>query len=332
MTDLSHTDNELVSSFLDGEATAAEADRVTADPALLVRANQLRAASEFVSSPVSVPATELDQLRARAIAGVDTNVIGFKTPGERRHERMRWFGRVATSAAVLLVVGGLGFAIANRGSGNDNIKADHSASETPTAAVSAETGPASAVSGDTAEAHSADINDAPEKPDAPMDADSDPSVPRGQNGPTSAESRTSQQSDDPPKETHDTQPNPTSTNPALSVSQADNSFDPLTTSFDPFGSSLDPVTGLDDLTTVVRRLLIEPPVFDSDHDDESVRCIAALLEESIQQGAAQVDSTYVLVNGQPFIVVASRFDTGTIKARTAPVDNCTSVKSLFIGP
>ncbi|NCG24638.1 MAG: hypothetical protein GWP47_10985, partial [Actinobacteria bacterium] len=51
MTDISPSDDELVSSYLDNEVTPGEVARVEGDPRLIARVREMRAAFTFVATP-----------------------------------------------------------------------------------------------------------------------------------------------------------------------------------------------------------------------------------------------------------------------------------------
>ncbi len=106
MTDEPDSVDELISRYLDGEATAAEITRVETDPALTARAESMRAAITAVAAPVTLPELELDRIRAAAIAQSTTSeqVTDLATARARKLERRN---RVMAAAAafVFLAVG-----------------------------------------------------------------------------------------------------------------------------------------------------------------------------------------------------------------------------------
>jgi hypothetical protein len=117
--DPSH-DDELVSAYLDGEATPEEAAVVEGDPALRVRLEQLRGAAEAVGGPVPPPAPSTeDAAIARALAELDetdeTAPVAPPVPMPHRRPGLRraWLAPVAAvvlalAVAVPLLAGGDG--------------------------------------------------------------------------------------------------------------------------------------------------------------------------------------------------------------------------------
>ena len=105
MSDFSPSDDELISSYLDGEATPDEVARVEADPALLARAQEFRAASELIATPVAVlAADDADRLIATALAqSVTTPTVTDLTIARQRRQRFQ--RRLVSVAAGVVVVG-----------------------------------------------------------------------------------------------------------------------------------------------------------------------------------------------------------------------------------
>ncbi len=109
MTDEPDSVDELISRYLDGEATEAEITRVESDPSLLARAESMRAAIEAVAAPVEIPVADLDRIRAVALAesGTTEQVTDLMAAGAARAERLQRRNRIMAVAAafVLLAVG-----------------------------------------------------------------------------------------------------------------------------------------------------------------------------------------------------------------------------------
>ncbi|MEM7139437.1 MAG: hypothetical protein AAF548_00285 [Actinomycetota bacterium] len=103
MTDFSHPDDELLSSFIDGELTGDDATRLRArlegDAGLRTRLEQLRTAADLVATPVeALDAAPADSMIAAALAASGTS--GAVTDlGAARARRTRWLPRVAAVAA-----------------------------------------------------------------------------------------------------------------------------------------------------------------------------------------------------------------------------------------
>ncbi len=141
MNDHSLPDDELVSAYLDGEATAAERARVEADPRLRARVDAFGAVAEAVSAPVAAPsAADRERLVAAALAAADagapsgaperdggaTAVPPAAQLADRRRARSRWWGAPpALAAAVLVVLAlvGAGLIISGRSSSNQDTAA-----------------------------------------------------------------------------------------------------------------------------------------------------------------------------------------------------------------
>lgn len=146
MTDLSPSDDELLSSFLDGELTDDEAarlnTRLTVEPALRSRLDALRQAADLAATPVPpLDAATSDSLVATALAA------GASPPGvtdlgtARSARRTRRGARLAAAAAVVLVVGASIPLLANLSDSDDADTASSGSADADatTAAVPADT-------------------------------------------------------------------------------------------------------------------------------------------------------------------------------------------------
>jgi hypothetical protein len=136
------SDEELVSAYLDGEATPAERERVEADPQLLDLVDAYRSAAAAVGSPVM----PLDQPRRDAMVSAALAVLDDRDarPDAGRPSaevaqlsaRRRWTSRapgLAAAAAILFLVG-IGLVLSSNGSDRDqqaevSASADRSTSE-----------------------------------------------------------------------------------------------------------------------------------------------------------------------------------------------------------
>lgn len=104
MSDLSPTDDELISAYLDDEVTTAERASIETDARALARVARLRAVRDQVAAPVT-PLSEADRERllARALAVSHTTPVVTSMTATRR--RPVWARRpllaVAAAAAVL---------------------------------------------------------------------------------------------------------------------------------------------------------------------------------------------------------------------------------------
>ena len=117
MSDESRRSDELVSAYLDGEATPAEVAEVEGDDVLLARVEQLRAVRDAVAAPVPpMSAEQCDRMTSAALEVADAEAA------ERReakivplHRPRQTLLAVAAATIVLAAVVGAGL-IASRGS------------------------------------------------------------------------------------------------------------------------------------------------------------------------------------------------------------------------
>jgi negative regulator of sigma E activity len=103
-----HPDDELVSAYLDGEASAEEIARVDADPALRTRLAAFRQVRAAVGAAVEAPAAaDRERAVARALeAGVRRPVADLDDARARARarRRTRWVPVASVAAAVLLLL------------------------------------------------------------------------------------------------------------------------------------------------------------------------------------------------------------------------------------
>ncbi len=128
MSDPTPSDDELISSYIDGEATLDEVARIQADPELLARVQEFEAAAELLSSPVTpLPQSDVDRL-------ID-NALWQSTTSDRITDlsavrAMRTFNpqRLATIAATLVLLAGVvGALIALNSDSGDEMSASTTA-------------------------------------------------------------------------------------------------------------------------------------------------------------------------------------------------------------
>ncbi|MDQ1423619.1 MAG: hypothetical protein QOD72_1117 [Acidimicrobiaceae bacterium] len=105
MTESSPDHDELVSAYLDDEATTEERARVQSDPALLARVEALRAVHDALASPAEGPTTAERDTTIRAALGAAT-VVPITAARGRRGLRI-----ASIAAAVALVLGAAGFLV-----------------------------------------------------------------------------------------------------------------------------------------------------------------------------------------------------------------------------
>jgi hypothetical protein len=101
-------DDELLSAYLDGEVTADERARVEADPALLARVAELRAAAALAARPVApADAAQIDVAIRVAVAASDVPMTGGGTnvTDLSAHRKKPGVGAwLGAAAAILLFV------------------------------------------------------------------------------------------------------------------------------------------------------------------------------------------------------------------------------------
>jgi hypothetical protein len=129
------SDDELVSAYLDGDATPAERARVESDPVLLAQVERFRLVAAALREPVTPDPARKEQAIAAALGVLDGSVAPFPAggrqlpppaarPGGRRPNR--WL-TLAAAAAVAAVVAVAGVALT---SGDDNNDTASSTTET----------------------------------------------------------------------------------------------------------------------------------------------------------------------------------------------------------
>lgn len=183
MTDLPRPPDdpdELVSAYLDGEATPQEMERVESDPALLARVERFRHITELVGAAVGVDPNHRDTSVATALAEATTpdNLTSIAP------RRSRWYERppmlIGSAAAVVAVLFLLATAVLLSGGADDDEVATTLAGEAaPPSDITddtddTDTGPpvAAAPDGPGAEEEAADGAEALSVPDAgPAEAD-----------------------------------------------------------------------------------------------------------------------------------------------------------------
>lgn len=124
MSDLTPSDDELLSSYLDGEATLDEVALIQADPELLARVQEFENATELLSTPVeALPQSEVDRLISNALAESATS-DRITDLSAARASRMFQPQRMATiAAAFLLLAGAVGALFALNSDSGDEMSA-----------------------------------------------------------------------------------------------------------------------------------------------------------------------------------------------------------------
>lgn len=128
MSDPTPSDDELISSYIDGEATLDEVARIQADPELRARIQEFEAAKDLLSTPVTpLPESDVDRLIDNALWQSNTSDRISDLSAVRA---MRRFSpqRLATIAASLVLLAGVvGALIALNSDSGDEISAETSA-------------------------------------------------------------------------------------------------------------------------------------------------------------------------------------------------------------
>ncbi len=120
--------DELVSAYIDGEATAEEIARVESDPELMARAHIFRSIDSIVAEPVTPPVTA-DAARESAIAAAlaASNTTPKVTSLAPKQSKPSIFARpnaALMGAAAVLFVLLAGFAVLNSTTGGDDVASD----------------------------------------------------------------------------------------------------------------------------------------------------------------------------------------------------------------
>ena len=120
MSDQQLHQDELVSAYLDGEATPAEIAEIEASDALLARVEELRAVREAVAEPVTpLPADRQDDLIGAALGVADAEEaarVEARVVPLRRPQRLL----LAAAAAVVVLAAVVGTGLLAGGSGDDS--------------------------------------------------------------------------------------------------------------------------------------------------------------------------------------------------------------------
>ena len=134
MSDESLQRDELISAYLDGEATRAEIAEIEGDDALLARIEELRAGRDALAAPVpSLSAEQRDQLISAALGVADAEAGA--SPEAKivpRHRPQPLF--LAVAAAVILLAAAVSAGLLGRSGGDDADMATGSASMAGSAA------------------------------------------------------------------------------------------------------------------------------------------------------------------------------------------------------
>ena len=135
MSDPTPSDDELISSYIDGEATLDEVARIQADPELLARVQEFEAAKDLLSSPVPpLPESDVDRLIDNALWQSTTSDRITDLSAVRAMRRFNPQRLTTIAATLVLLAGVVGALIALNNSGaGDEMSAETSADSAATA-------------------------------------------------------------------------------------------------------------------------------------------------------------------------------------------------------
>ena len=122
MSDPTPSDDELISSYIDGEATLDEVARIQADPELLARVQEFEAAKDLLSSPVPpLPESDVDRLIDNALWQSTTSDRITDLSAVRAMRRFNPQRLTTIAATLVLLAGVVGVLIAlnNSGAGDE---------------------------------------------------------------------------------------------------------------------------------------------------------------------------------------------------------------------
>jgi len=104
MTDDPHDLDELLSRYLDGDATERERARIESDPALSARIAHMRDAIDLVGAAVDVPTFDLERIRSLAVTQRPTpTAVTDMTEARRQRGRLTRSRLLAAAAAFVLL-------------------------------------------------------------------------------------------------------------------------------------------------------------------------------------------------------------------------------------
>lgn len=120
--------DELLTRYLDGDATDDEIARVEADASLAARAADIRGAIDLVAAPIAIPEADLDRIRAAALAHSATSVAVTDLDA-RRGAQLQRRNRVLAAAAVFVFLA-VGYAAIQTNTDDDDSTALDSGADT----------------------------------------------------------------------------------------------------------------------------------------------------------------------------------------------------------
>ncbi len=325
MTDETPSDDELVSSYLDHEATPAEVARVEGDPRLMARVEEMRAAISLVATPPPLPQADLDRIRATAVAAFSPTVTApVVDMAAARANRLERRNRILAVAAAVVLFGGLIGGISTLGGGSDDDTAGDSADTTADDASSDDSGAAdsgldamSTSTNDDTEVEMAEVAEADMGATADMADES-----------TAADGSDSDDSDSDDSAADDSVPEDAAPVTRLQMSL----------SFDPLPDDVGDHASVEELAAAVESLVIEMIVDEeSDFAPEEFlpfsTCEETLAVALAGDEALDVDTAEAMIDATLYTIVVGRhLDTGALVGRLAPSATCSPAAELFVAP
>lgn len=323
MTDISPSDDELVSSYLDNEVTPGEVARVEGDPRLMARVREMRAAIAFVATPPPLPEAALDRIRATAVAAVGSETSASTAPvvdmATARVKRLERRNRILAVAAAVLLFGGLigGIGFLGTGEGDDSADAgfsdggsddsDGEESSFSTMTDSNDSTSNDSTSNDSASTAGTEAAEAEMTAGVDMDSDADESA------------------DD-------------SSDSAATEEDAPASRLQKNSSFDPLPDNLGVYTSVEELAVAVETMVNEMAVGDEAEDAPAKFQPLTTCEETLAVALAgdvafEFDTAEAVFDATVYTIVVGRlFDTAESVGRIAPSNTCSPTIELFVSP
>lgn len=314
MTDISPSDDELVSSYLDHEATPGEVARVEGDARLMARVKEMRAAIAFVATPPPLPEAALDRIRATAVAAVGSETSASTAPvvdmATARIKRLERRNRVLAVAAAVLLFGGLigGIGFLGTSEGDDSAGAgssegssdDSDGDESSFGTMTDSNDSASDVGTDAQEAELTAEVDMESGADESADDSSDSALTEGDEA-------------------------------AIRL-QKNSSFDPLPDNLGVYASA-------EELAAAVETMVNEMTVDDDEAEDAPAKfrplttCEKTLAVALAGDMAFEFDTAEAVFEATVYTIVVGRlFDTADSVGRIAPSNTCSPIIELFVSP
>ncbi|MDG1410239.1 MAG: hypothetical protein P8L46_14215 [Acidimicrobiales bacterium] len=320
MTGVSPSDDELISSYLDHETTTAEAARVEGDPRLMARVEEMRAAITFIATPPLLPDTDLDRIRASAVAAFRSTAPVSVTPvvdmAAARVKRLERRNRILVVAAAVLLFGGLIGGIASLGSGEDSDSAGDSIDSSSNDESFIESGDDAANFSATSESDDAsDSSDDADTAEAASEMAADVDMASDGDEATDGTSNDAVAEDG---------------RPASRLQKSSN--------FDPLPDNLGVYASVEELAITVETLVTEMTANEEVADVSAeflafTTCGEALALALAGDTTLDVDIAEAVLDTTPYTIVVGRhFESAVSVGRIAPSDTCSPITKLFVSP